>query len=259
MKKLIRIIIILFALSIMSFSAYKLWEVQAEYAEGENIYEGYINNFVETVKVDTGKSGDTVKVEHAAQAAEVEKKISVDFDSLIKENQDVVAWIYSENTPINYPVVQSHDNDYYLRRLLDHSYNIAGSIFMDYRNSPDFSDFNTIIYGHNLKTDTMFGSLKEYSSQEYYEKHSEIYLSTPQGDYVIELISAFRTDIDDDIYILPQNEKELEDLYHRVVEGSNFHADSSFEEGDRLITLSTCSDYGDEDVRYILIGKLLSI
>ena len=189
----------------------------------------------------------------------MEKKISVDFDSLIKENQDVVAWIYSENTPINYPVVQSHDNDYYLRRLLDHSYNIAGSIFMDYRNSPDFSDFNTIIYGHNLKTDTMFGSLKEYSSQEYYEKHSEIYLSTPQGDYVIELISAFRTDIDDDIYILPQNEKELEDLYHRVVEGSNFHADSSFEEGDRLITLSTCSDYGDEDVRYILIGKLLSI
>lgn len=248
MKKTIRIMIFLIALGMMTFSGYKLWDIQSEYAQGEKIYEDYINNFVET-----GKVGDTV------EAAEMERKISIDFDSLQKENQDVVGWIYSENTPINYPVVQSYDNDYYLRRTLDRTYNIAGSIFMDYRNSPDFTDFNTIIYGHNLRTETMFGSLKEYSNQEYYEKHPVMYLSTPGGDYAIELIAGYRTDIHDDVYILPQTEEELEDLYYEAVELSNFHGDSTFEEGDRLITLSTCSDYGDDDVRYILIGKLVTL
>ena len=248
MKKLIKVIIIIIAIAIMSYSGYQLLDIYSEYAEGDKIYDDAASEYV------------VVNFNNKEESTNQNKpSILVDFDALLAKNQDVVGWIYSENTPINYPIVQSQDNDYYLRRLLDRTYNIAGSIFMDYRNSPDFSDFNTIIYGHNLKTDTMFGSLKEYSSQEYYEKHPIIYLSTPEGDYAIELISSYRTDIDDDIYILPQSEEELEDLYHRVAQLSNFNADSSLQAGDRLVTLSTCSDYGDDDVRYILIGKLISI
>ena len=83
----------------------------------------------------------------------------VDFSLLKQENEDIVGWIYCEGTPISYPVVQSGDNQYYLHRLINGEYNIAGSIFMDYRNNAELEDNNTIIYGHNMKNNTMFGYL----------------------------------------------------------------------------------------------------
>ena len=85
--------------------------------------------------------------------------ITVDFERLQEENKDIIAWLYCPDTEINYPVVQSKDNEYYLRRLLDGTWNIAGTLFMDYRNAADCSDLHTIIYGHNMKNNTMFGSL----------------------------------------------------------------------------------------------------
>lgn len=251
----------------MSFSGYKLFGIYSAYAQGDKLYNEVANEYVEISFNQVRMETDAIDQVQDVNLEEVDKSyqergsisLSVDFKSLLEKNNDVVAWIYSENTPINYPVVQSHNNDYYLRRTLDRTYNIAGSIFMDYRNSADFSDYNTIIYGHNLRTDTMFGTLQQYSDQKYYEEHPVIYLSTPEEDYAIELISGYRTDIDDDIYLLPQSEEELEDLYYKATKDSNFNANSTFEEGDRLLTLSTCSDYGDDDVRYVLIGKLISI
>ena len=77
--------------------------------------------------------------------------IIVDFEVLQTENKDIIAWLHCPDTKINYPVAQSEDNSYYLRRLLDGSWNTAGTIFMDYRNSADFSDRHTVIYGHNMK------------------------------------------------------------------------------------------------------------
>ena len=77
--------------------------------------------------------------------------ITVDFERLQEENKDIIAWLYCPDTEINYPVVQSKDNEYYLRRLLDGTWNIAGTLFMDYRNAADCSDLHTIIYGHNMK------------------------------------------------------------------------------------------------------------
>ena len=90
--------------------------------------------------------------------------------------KEIIGWIYSDGTPINYPIVQTTNNEYYLRRLIDGTYNQAGSIFMDYKNSSDFSDYNTIIYGHNMKNDSMFGTLTSYESQDYYNEHKEMYL-----------------------------------------------------------------------------------
>jgi len=89
------------------------------------------------------------------------------FDELQKKNKDIIAWIYCENTPINYPVLRCEDNSYYLNHLPDGQYNKNGSLFVDYRCSSNFSDFNTIIYGHNMKTEKMFGSLTNYKRQSY--------------------------------------------------------------------------------------------
>lgn len=115
--------------------------------------------------------------------------IVVDFEELWKENGDVVGWLYCPDTVINYPVVQGDDNDYYLRRLLDGSNNIAGTLFIDARNKGDFSDWNTVVYGHNMRNDTMFGTLTEYASQEYYCSHVE-YESFRTGD-ILSLVLKY--------------------------------------------------------------------
>jgi sortase B len=237
MRKTIRSIILIVAVGMMAFSAYKLAGVHLEYAAGSKLYKDYSNHYV---KID-------VKEEKAP--------VSVDFNSLLAKNEDIVCWIYSADTPINYPVVQSKDNSYYLRRLLDGSYNIAGTIFMDYRNSPDFTDPNTIIYGHNMKNDSMFGTLKNYKNQEYYNKHPVVYLITPRQAYKVELIAGYVTDDASNIYNIPQTN---EALFTEITKKSTFAANTSFQEGDRLLTLSTCSSESDS-ARFVLVGKMIKI
>ena len=107
----------------------------------------------------------TVEVNEKAECP-----VSVDFQKLKEENSDIIAWIYCEDTPINYPVVLAKDNSYYLHRKINGDYGFAGTLFADYRNKGDFSDNNTIIYGHNMKNDTMFGTITEYRNQEYFDE-----------------------------------------------------------------------------------------
>lgn len=249
MKKIIRVILIIFAIGIMGYSGYKLLSIYREYAAGEKLYDDYANRFI---------------IDRAEEAAELneedEKKsqISIDFDALFAENQDIVGWIYSEDTPISYPIVQSSDNDYYLRRMLDGSYNIAGSIFMDYRNSSDLTDSNTIIYGHNMKNDTMFGTLEKYGDQEYYDEHPIIYYMTPEKTYEIQLVTGYVTDAWSNTYTIPQTIEEQNELSKEMISKSSFDGDYSFEEGDNLITLSTCA-YDFNDARYVVIGRLVEM
>lgn len=241
MKKAIRIIVLVIAVCAMIFSGYKLWNIYKEYAAGDKLYGEYENRYV---------------IQAVGDLEVEEDSFNIDFDALLAENKDVVGWIYNEGTVINYPIVQAKDNDYYLRRMLDGSYNIAGSIFIDYRNSPDLTDFNTIIYGHNLKNGSMFGALKEYKYQDYYDKHSTMYIYTPQESYAIELIAGYKTDVYSDIYKIPKTVEELQVLYEQIVGLSTFKSNTTFQEGDRLVTLSTCTD-GDDISRYVLVGKII--
>ncbi|WP_318504128.1 class B sortase [Bacillus sp. T3] len=250
MRKTIRFIIVLLAVGMMGYSANKLVGVYREYAARSKLYDDYANQFVNM----------DVKEQTASLSVDVEDEkapLSIDFDSLLKENEDIVCWIYSEDSPINYPVVQSADNSYYLRRLLDGSYNVAGTIFMDHRNSPDFTDLNTIIYGHNMKNDTMFGTLKKYKNQEYYDKHPVVYLITPRQAYKVELIAGYVIDDASNIYNIPQTKEEQKAQFVKIKEQSTFAANTSFQEGDRLVTLSTCSSEFDS-ARFVLVGKIIS-
>ncbi len=249
MKKTIRIIIFILAIIIITYSGYNLWNIYSEYSAGERLYDDYASEFIIDLEED---------LEPVLEEDEEEIIFSVDFDTLLDKNKDVVGWLYIKDTPINYPIVQGKDNDYYLRRLLDGSYNIAGSIFMDYKNSSELKDLNTIIYGHNLKNGNMFGSLKNYGSQEYYEEHQVMHLLTPESEYVIEMIAGYQTDIYSNIYKIPKTEEELLLFYDEIIELSTFKSNTSLKHGERLITLSTCSHGGDES-RYVLIGKLNKI
>ena len=180
----------------------------------------------------------------------------VKFYVLFEQNEDIIAWIYAPNTPINYPIVQTSDNDYYLRRLLDGRYNFAGTLFMDYRNAADFSDWNSLIYGHNMKNETMFGSLHHYKSQAYFDEHPYLYLFTAEQNYKIRVLAGFVTSSDAEVYnAFDADAEEQRALIAGWMETSDFDSGLEVADGDRLITLSTCS-YDYANARYVLVGIL---
>lgn len=184
--------------------------------------------------------------------------IEVDFETLWQENEDIVAWIYCADTAIHYPVVQGEDNNYYLRRLLNGKYNINGTIFLDYRSSPDFTDFNSIIYGHHMKSGEMFGTLSKYKEQSYYDAHPVMYLLTPEQSYQIELIAGYITPSDSTTYSAPQTEEDKKVFLENALRESTFVSSVSADETDTFVTLSTCS-YEYENARYVVVGKLTRI
>ena len=92
---------------------------------------------------------------------------------------------------LNYPVTHTDNNEYYLNHLYDGTYNKVGCLFADYENRADFSDRNTIIYGHNMRDGSMFALLNRYDEQSYFDTHRQMYLVTPKGGYVMEIFTAF--------------------------------------------------------------------
>lgn len=184
--------------------------------------------------------------------------ISVDFEALMQKNSDIIGWLYCPDTPINYAIVQARDNDYYLRRGFDKKYSYSGTLFADFRNSGDFSDKNTIIYGHNMKNTSMFGTLINYEEQGYFDKHSEMYLLTPDETYKIKLIAGIKETSTAELYegfLQPEKAREIID---EAISRSTFSSDYVFSGDDRFLTLSTCS-YDYNEARYIVIGKLEKI
>lgn len=242
MKKFIKIILMIICSVIFVFSAYKIFNNLAEESTNKEINNALVEKAISVIN-------NTIENENITKHS---LPINVDFSILKQENQDIVAWIYCENTPINYPVLQSNDNEYYLRRLINGEYNTAGSIFMDYRNHSNMNDDNTIIYGHNMKNDTMFGTLTKYKEQEYYENNRIMYLFTPEKNYMIELFAGCTISVDSDVYNLSQINKE------EIINESDFKSDIIVEDEDKTITLSTCS-YDYDGARYIIMGKIQEI
>lgn len=184
---------------------------------------------------------------------------SVDFEALRAESADAVAWLYCEDTPINYPIVQGEDNDFYVGHLPDGTWNGVGTLFLDCINMPDFSDFHSIIYGHNMQNDSMFDVLTEYYEQAYYEKHPVMYLMTPMQYYRVELVGGVVTPVDSWLYHLdPTDAAKREAFCETLRASSTFASTTAYGIDDRFLTLSTCT-YDFENARYLLVGKLVPI
>ncbi len=256
--KWIRRFAVLLLLLVFLFSGWQLISILSEYRDGEESYEaltrGYITQQTEIGNKPRDSATESEPLEEVEPLETV--PIAVDFDALLADCPDVVGWLYCPDTPINYPVVQAGDNDYYLRRLADGTYNNNGSIFMDYRCAADFSDWNSILYGHNMKNDTMFGTLEDFRKQEYYDAHPVLYLLTPAQDYKIDLIGGYTTPGDDkDTYGIPNSQEERDALIDKAQQCSTFHTETVVNDGELLITLSTCA-YDYDLARYVLVGVL---
>ena len=124
---------------------------------------------------------------------DTKKELTAQVRQLSNEHSDSVAWLYIPGTNIDYPVMQSEDNEYYAHRAADGSYLYAGSLFMDYRCSSDFSDFNSVIYGHNMGNGTMFADIPNYENEEYFMEHSYGWLTTDDNVRLIDFFAVART------------------------------------------------------------------
>ena len=206
---------------------------------------------------ETADASGSVEEKDAADSAEMIRiPEQIDFVPLQQISTDAKAWIFSPGTRINYVIAQAQDKDYYLHRLLDGTEARAGTLFVDYCNQGDFSDWNTIVYGHHMKNGTMFGSLKNYKEQKYYESHPVIYLYTPEQNYKVELLAAYTTNIDDCIYTIPDTREERDSIVSHAHEMSDFTSKALVDNEDRLVTFSTCA-YDFDNARYVVLGKVV--
>lgn len=185
-------------------------------------------------------------------------QIAVDFAALKQINKDVVGWLYCEDTYIHYPVVQGNDNSRYLRKDLQGNYLISGTLFVDYRNRELGGDKNYIIYGHNMKTDRMFGSLVKYKDQAYYEDHPTLLYLTPEGDYLVEAVAGRIVDEQEILYEPNPDPVAYKKFLENTLANSTFDSGIVLTEADKLMILSTCSQE-KVTTRYVLICKYTPI
>jgi len=238
----------------MCYFSYRIYDYLIEEKKNKELNKNLINEVV-TVEIESNNEASS---NNENEEKEIKAPLEVDFEALKQKNKDIIGWIYLENTPITFPVVQSNNNDYYLRRLLDGTYNTAGTIFMDYRNDSKMGDWNTIIYGHNMKNGTMFATLKNFKEQSYYDEHKTMYYLTESKNYKVELVAGYTESDDAIIYNIPANTNNKNKILENAKNKSTFKSNVEFENEDKILTLSTCS-YEYEGARYVLIGVLKEI
>lgn len=184
------------------------------------------------------------KEESNVDKAEIRKQ----FEELHQINQDIVGWIAIEDTKINYPIVQTNDNDYYLTRNYKQEQSRAGSIFMDYRNDLLTVNENIVLYGHRMKDETMFNQLTKYVDKDFFDTHSKVYFDTLYGSYDAEVFAVYYTTTDFD-YIQTEfdSKEEYKLLLEEIKEKSIFESNVEVNEYEQIITLSTCDYTLDPD------------
>lgn len=189
-------------------------------------------------------------------------EIPIDFQKLQEENPDIYAWIQIPGTKIDYPVLQNgFDDSFYLDHTADGAYGAIGSIYTERQTAKDFSDFNTVMYGHNVPNGTMFRGLHQYEDPQFLKEHPEVIIYTPDAKRVYTIFAAV---VYDDRHILNTfdftKESHRQEFLDSVRQSRNmanqFREDVSVTPKDRILTLSTCIKT-QRDKRYI-VGAVLT-
>ncbi|MDY3918300.1 MAG: class B sortase [Candidatus Limivivens sp.] len=309
----LRTIILVIALGVFCFSAYKLITIYLDYKQGSDEYtalEKYadLQNQVEPeipedeeepelsdeeigdgLLLDSGEtaesreeaeSGENASREGESDAEEGEtqnytyetevdketgkvtkKKIyymtsPVDFDSLKEINEDIIGWLKVGALDLSYPITQAEDNDYYLHRTFERVDNFAGCIFMDYQNHLNFLDDNTMIYGHNMKDGSMFGTLRKFLEEGVYDSDPYFWIYTPKRIYKYHIFNCTTVGTVSTTYTLNFGTRQaFQDYLDVAVEQAEVETDEmTLDSGDKIATLSTCT--GDTSTRFVVQGKL---
>ncbi len=194
---------------------------------------------------------------HAQELQQALELVNIDFSAWQSLNQDVQAWIHNEAIDVDHPILKSPDNEYYLTHDIDLSYKSMGSIFFDFRNKTNFSDRNTIIYGHNFDNGLMFSNLVWYKSQQFYEENPYYYLYTPEQVYRVDIAAGIVVSETDITYldIDFKSDMEFRSLIQKIKENSVLETEIELSPRDHLVTLYTCTNDW-QGQRFVVIGKI---
>lgn len=183
--------------------------------------------------------------------------VTIDFEGLLEINEEITGWIWIPDSPINYPVLRGDDNQKYLTRSYKGTYDRNGSVFMDYRCQPDYTTKHTILFGHNMLTEDIFGTLERYKDPEYLNSHSMIYILTPDGYQVYQVFSIHDTDAYGETYRVhfdsdDRYQQYLDEMTELSLQPLEITPDSE----DLVLTLSTCTSHGNKNDRFVVQAVL---
>ena len=184
---------------------------------------------------------------------------ALSFEELRQINPEVFAWLTVNDTPIDYPVAQTNNNEKYINTSAEGEFTSSGCIFLDYRNSPHFDDFNSIIYGHHMEQKMMFGSLSDFADSAYFDAHPYGNLYFDGENHGLEFFALVLTDAYDDDLLSPcaEGEGQRQKYLDHLLEKASLKRDISVSDKDQIVLLSTCTDEITNG-RYVLAGKLSS-
>ena len=194
----------------------------------------------------------------AVTQAEDPAQNQVDFEELQKINPDVYAWIQIPGTNINYPFVQANDNKYYLTHSFDKSHNTSGWVFLDYRNNIQTLDKNTILYAHGRIDKTMFGTLKNILNNDWLTNTDNyiIKLSTEYENSLWQIFSAYHIPTTSDyLQINFENNEDFKNFANMLTERSQYNFNTTVNENDHILTLSTCYNSSEKMVIHAKLIK----
>ena len=181
--------------------------------------------------------------------------LQTDLSALQSINSDVIGWILIPGTDVNYPLLHTTDNSTYLHTAWDGSYNQAGSIFMETRTNPDMEDFNTIIYGHNMRNGSMFATLMRYKDAQYPLDYPYIYIVTKEGVYKYTIFAGYEAAVVSDTYrLIFKDDLEKQTAIDSYLERSVWESPVQPTVTDRVLTLSTCTGTGRYETRWVIQG-----
>ena len=208
---------------------------------------------------------DMMKSEVVVNKDTPEEKVYVlldEYKTLYNKNKNLIGWLKIDDTIIDYPVMQTSDNEYYLDHNLNQEYDKNGSLFLDKDCDIIKPSTNFIIYGHHMKSGKMFGKLKDYKSEKYYQKHKYIQFDTIYEKGLYEVMYVFNSKIyyEDEVvfkyyqFIDALSEQEFYSNMEEMRKLSFYDTGVQAEYGDQLLTLSTC-DYGEDDARFVVVAR----
>lgn len=238
-------------------------EIQALYKEHRN------TDVVESAEAQSGQTEECTEetaaddvMEESIEAVEAVSDSPIDWEGMWEINEDVYAWITVPGTVIDYPILQhATDNTYYLNYNIDGSYGYPGCIYTENLNAKDFSDNNTVIYGHNMKNGSMFAGLHQYEEKSFFEEHSQVVIYTPEKEYEYTIFAAY---IYDDRHLLYSFDFANEDVYESYLDTifnmrdlrANIRDDIDVTKDNKIITLATCMS--NQPTKRLLVQAVLN-
>lgn len=189
----------------------------------------------------------------------IEELQQIDLNALREVNPELVGWIRIPDTLIDYPIMQGEDNEFYLKHDWKGDFNTVGSIFLDHLSSPGFTDYNTIVYGHNMNNGSMFAQLRQFCTMEFFEKRQYVYVLTDVGCLRYDIFSSYLARLDSPAYGQSFQQRSTREKFLQNALDSTV-IDIGIEPGiqDRILTLSTCSDAG-HSTRWVVHARLKMI